>query len=89
MILNKSIKEKIMTPEEIIDKERWYVLRKIREEFLRTKAGSNIDYCVCPDIILVGSDAPSPGDEITTLEKLEELGAIKILNPGGTGEYEI
>jgi hypothetical protein len=27
-------------------------------------------------------------DEVATLEKLEELGVIKILNPGGTSEYE-
>jgi len=78
-----------MTPEEIIKKERWYVLQKIKEESLRTKAESAINYLVNYDIIFVGGDAPSSDDEIKTLEKLEELGAIKILNPGGTGDYGI
>jgi len=77
-----------MTPEEIINKERWYVLQKIRKESLRTKEGLPINYWVYTDVVICSGDVPSPGNEIKTLEKLEELGVIKILNPGGTGEYE-
>lgn len=75
-----------MTPEEKINKERWYVLRKIREESLRTKIDELIKYWV--DFSFTGGDNPSGKDEVATLEKLEEFGVIKILNPDGTGEYE-
>jgi hypothetical protein len=77
-----------MKPEEKINKERWYVLRKIKEEFLRTKSGEPIKYWVYFDFIFVGGERPAPKDEVKTLEKLEELKAIEILNQGGTGEYE-
>jgi len=76
-----------MQPEQKIKKEFWYVLCNIKEEILRTKQNEPIQYIVYPDIIGAGDD-PSSGDEIKILEKIEELGAIKILNPGGTGEYE-
>lgn len=80
---------KSMTPEEKINKELWCVLNKIKTNFLRTKSGSPVDYWVYFDTIDLTGDSPSTGDEIKILEKLEELGAIKILNPSGTGEYEI
>ena len=74
-----------MTPQKIIDKEYWEVLQKIKEEFLRTKKGNPVDYWIYPNFVGGGY---SSGNEIKLLEKLEELGVIKILNPGGTGEYE-
>lgn len=77
-----------MTPEEKVNKELWYVIRKIKTNFLRTKSGSPVDYWVYFNIADLTGDSPSTGDEIKILEKLEELGVIKILNPGGTGEYE-
>jgi hypothetical protein len=78
--------EKYMTPEEEINKERWYVLKKIEKERLRSKENKPIQYWVYFSV--VGGDGPTAKNEVKTLEKLEELGAIKILNPGGTGEYE-
>ena len=75
-----------MTPEEKIEQERWYVLKKIKEESLRTKVGSPIKYWV--RFGFHGGERPTTANEIKTLEKLEEMGVIKILNPGGTGEYE-
>jgi len=75
-----------MTPEEKINKERWYVLGKIKERSLRIKADEPIKYWV--NFSFADGDNPSGKDEAATLEKLEELGVIKILNPGGTGEYE-
>lgn len=75
-----------MTLEEEINQERWYVLQKIRKEDLRTKTGEPIKYWV--NFNFVGGYGPTGKDEKKTLEKLEELGVIKILNPGGTGEYE-
>ena len=75
-----------MTPEEKINQERWCALQKIKKEYLRTKTGEPIEYWV--NFNFVGGRGPTGKDEVKTLEKLEELRAIKILNPGGTGEYE-
>jgi len=75
-----------MNPEGKINQERWYVLQKIQEEFLRTKTEEPINYWVY--FSSVGENRPTLGDEAKTLEKLEELGVIEIQNPGGTLEYE-
>jgi len=75
-----------MTPKEKVDKEYWELLKKIKEEFLRTKIGESVRYWVYPGFVGGGYSATN---EIKILEKLEELKTIKILNPGGTGEYEI
>jgi len=83
------VHNKFMTPEEKVDSEFWYVLKEIKTNLLRTKSSSPIDYWVYPDVIDATGNSPSTGDEIKILEKLEELGAIKILNPGGIGEYEV
>ncbi len=63
-------------PEEKINQERWYVLREIREKFLRTKKGSPIHYTIHHNF--VGGDGPTSENEAHTLGKLEELGVIKI-----------
>ena len=67
-----------VNPEEKINKERQYVLRKIRENFLRTKKGFPIVYAVYHNVI--GGSGPIAENEARTLEKFEELGVIKILN---------
>jgi len=77
-----------MNPEEKINKEFWYVLKKIKTESLRTKSDQPIDYWVYPSFVDLTGEIPSAKNQIKILEKLEESGAIKILNPGGTGEYE-
>ena len=76
-----------MSPEEKVNRERWYVLQKLKTEYHRTKSDKPIEYWVHFDFVVGG--VPTPKDEVSTLEKLEELGAIAILNPGGTGEYEV
>ena len=73
---------------EKINKEFWYVLKKIKMEFLRTKSGQPIDYWINPGFVDLTGEIPSAKNQIKILEKLEESEAIKILNPGGTGEYE-
>ena len=65
-------------PEEKINQERRYVLRRIREAFLRTKKASPVHYTVHHNFI--GGDGPTADNEVRTLEKLEELGAIKIID---------
>ncbi|TRZ64493.1 MAG: hypothetical protein D4Q79_01415 [Spirochaetia bacterium] len=77
----------MVTPEEKIEKEYWHVLRKIKEAALRTKTNRPIEYWVNTNFI--GGSGPTSGNEIKILEKLEELGALKVLNPGGIGEYEV
>lgn len=72
--MNKSFK---IIPEEKINEERLYVLRKIREHSLRTKHGLPVEYPVYHGVI--GGSGPTNENEVKTLEKLEELGAIKIL----------
>ena len=67
-----------VNPEEKINKERQYVLRKIRENFLRTKKGSPLVYPVYHGVI--GGSGPTAENEVRTLEKFEELEVIKILN---------
>lgn len=75
-----------MEPEEKIKQDFWYVLRKIKTEFLRTKKDEPIEYRVSFNI--VGGEEPSGREEAQILEKVEEAGAIEILNHGGTEEYE-
>jgi len=74
-----------MTPEERINRELWYVLGQLKEGVLRTKSGYPIEHWV--DFAAVISGAPTPKNEVMALEKLEELGVIKILNPGGDWDY--
>lgn len=74
-----------MTPKEKFNKDVWYVLTQIKERSLYTKTGNPISYRVDLDSIIAG--APLASDEEALLEKLEELGAIKIWGGGGIG-YE-
>src|SRR3989338_9855572 len=80
-----------INPEEKINKERWYVLKTIREKSLRTKRGLPIHYTVYHNFI--GGEGPTSENKALTLEKLEELGAIKILsrkkNPEGQELFEL
>ena len=67
-----------MTPENKIDSETWYVLQKIKEEYLRTKTSEPIKY----EVKFYGyqePSAPKSENEVKTLEKLEDVGAIKII----------
>lgn len=69
-----------------VRKERWEVLQKIKEESFRVVSGEPVKYWV--QFGFWGAGSLEPANEIKALEKLEELGVISILNPGGTGEYE-
>lgn len=75
-------------PEGKVNRDLLYVMRKIKEGSLREKAEAPIQYWVYPNIVSIGGDIPTSGNQIKALEKLEELRTIRILNPGGTGEYE-
>lgn len=69
---------------EKINKDLWYVIQRLKEESLRVKAGKVIEYWVNFDFI--GGDGPIPKNEEKALEKIEELGGIKIISSGW--EYE-
>jgi hypothetical protein len=58
-----------------------YVLEKIKEEFLRSKKGQPIEYWTRNDNF-VGGKGLSIKEESQILEKLEEMGAIKIISGG-------
>lgn len=77
-----------MTPEEKFNKDVWYVLRQIKERSLYTKKDNPILYWVDFGFFDATGSSPSTADEAAILEKLEEWGAIKIQNRGGTWEYE-
>ncbi len=72
-----------MNIEDIVKKEQWEVLQKLKEESFRTVSGNPIEHWV-----IFGFFGPglSPANEVKALEKLEELGAIKIISSGW--EYE-
>lgn len=74
------------TPEEKIKREFWYVLQRIKEESLRAKTSDIIDYDVYQNVI--GGDGPIPKNEIKVLQKLEQLGIIRILLPEIVTEYD-
>lgn len=71
--------------EDGVNKEFLFVLDQIQELRLKTKSGEPLKYWVT---YFVGGDHPSGESEISILENLEQRGAIKIINKGGTGEYE-
>ncbi len=73
--------------EDRVNTEFVWVLDKIRENQLKTVNGTSVKYWTS-DRAFIGGNVPLPSDEIRILEKLEADGAIRILNPGGTGEYE-
>ncbi|MEK7519713.1 MAG: hypothetical protein AAB581_00500 [Patescibacteria group bacterium] len=77
-----------MTPEEKFNQNVWYVLRQIKERSLYTKKGNPILYWVDFGFFDTTGSSPSATDKAAILEKLEEWGAIKIQNRGGTWEYE-
>jgi hypothetical protein len=62
-----------------------YVLEKLKERSLYIKKGGTLEYVVLPEI--VSGLSVSAADEVAILEKLEEWGVIKILNPGGEELY--
>ena len=68
-----------MNIEDKVKKEYWYVLQRIKERSLKTKKGSYIEYDVNYGVALVGIGYPSPKSEEEILEKLEEMGVIKII----------
>lgn|GEM_PF-1840153 len=61
---------------------------KIYDLSLLTKKNDPIRYWVEYNPMVIDSNYQKPEVEIGILEKLEEMGLIKIINPGGTGEYE-
>ena len=73
-----------MSPEEKVNKELWYVLQQLKEESLRTKSGASLEYWV--NFNFVGGEGPTATNEEKALVKLEELGAIQIIN--SAWEYE-
>jgi len=75
-----------MKPEEKFNKDVWHVLERIKKGSLYAKEGQPTSYSVNPNLAAIGY--PSATDEIAILGKLEEWGAIKIKNQGGTWEYE-
>ncbi len=77
---------RIMNVEEKVNKEILFVLRKIRDRELKTKKGAVIEYYTS-NVLLAGEGYPLPSDEGKILEKLEEMGVLKIHNPGGTSDY--
>lgn len=74
-----------MSPEEKVKKEHWYVLQRLKEESYRVVSGDPLQYWVT--FGFWGSGVPSSENEIKALEKLEEMGAIRIINPGGSWDY--
>jgi hypothetical protein len=76
-----------MNVEEKVKRETWFVLKKIKEAALKTRSGAPVEYWA-GNPLFFGEKGPTPSDEGKILEKLEEMGVLKIYNPGGTGEYE-
>ena len=74
-----------MSINEKVNKEFLYVLDKIKEEEMKTVNGKPVRYWTTK--VIIGGEGPSAADEGKILEKLEEMGAINISNPGGTPEY--
>ncbi|KKU95517.1 MAG: hypothetical protein UY29_C0025G0011 [Parcubacteria group bacterium GW2011_GWC2_48_17] len=77
-----------MTPEEKFNRDVWYVLRQIKERSLYTTKGNSISYWVDFSFFDLTGGSPSAANEAAILEKLEEWGAIKIQNRGGTWENQ-
>lgn len=75
-----------MTTDEKFESYVWLVLQKIKERSMYRIKGKPVEYWIQGDLL---NDSPIPYlDEKAILEKIEEMGAVRILNPGGTGEYE-
>jgi len=72
-----------MTPEEKFNKDIWYVLKRVKERSLYNTKGNPISYWVDFSFPYATASSPSAADEVAILEKLEEWGAIKILNRMG------
>jgi len=72
-----------INPEEKFNKELWYVLKRLKEEFLRTKTGHPLEYWIYFDVI---GGEPTARNEEKAIEKLEEFGVIQIISSGW--EYE-
>jgi len=69
-----------MTPEEKkFNSDLLYVLTQIKQKALYTLKGKPIEYCVDYSIIIAGGKLPSSQEEAQILEKLQELGAIRII----------
>jgi hypothetical protein len=74
-----------LTEEEKTNSNNWYVLKKIKKMSLHTRIDDPIPYWIYSGAIAGGID---PITEAKALKNLEKLGAIKILNPGGSVEHE-
>ena len=74
-----------MNLENKVKKEQWEVLQKLKEESYRVVSDNPIEHWVT--VGFFGAGVLTADNEIKALEKLEELGAIRILNPGGTMDY--
>lgn len=72
--------------EEKVNKEFLYVLDRIKELSLKTPANKPIDYWI--EFLFAVPGVPMGKDQSMILEKLEEMEVLKIINPGGYGEYE-
>lgn len=75
-----------MNLENKVKKEQWEVLQKLKEESYRVLSGDPIQHWVTFGFF--GAGVLTADNEIKALEKLEELGAIRIINPRGHWEYE-
>lgn len=69
-----------MTPEEKVNRDIWYTLQELKEEYLRTRKGELVEYWV--DFDFVAANQPMPKNIEKSLEKLEESRAIEIINSG-------
>lgn len=74
-----------MNLEDKVKEEQWEVLKQLKEESYRTVTGKTIEYWIT--LGFFGPGVISPENEIKALKKLEELGAIKIMNPEATPNY--
>jgi len=69
-----------MTPEEKkFNSDLLYVLSQIKKKSLYTLKGKPIEYCVDLTIVVVGGKLPTAEEETQILEKLQEIGTIKII----------
>lgn len=66
-----------MTPEEVFNQNVWWVLSKIMEESLATKSGDYVPYNYS---IVIGPGLPSEDRQRNILFKLEEWGALKVID---------
>lgn len=75
-----------MSPQEKFNRDIWYVLQQLKQKSFYIKTGGTISYAVNYGFFDLTGGSPSAEEESLILEKLEELGVIKIRNKGW--EYE-